>query len=70
MNRKILISLSPELVARLDEAASVFLMCRLDIIRRSLSRDMEFVITTELPLIRQSDEHIGQAHGNWLSCTN
>jgi hypothetical protein len=46
---KVLLSLTPETVATLDTAAKVLGMCRSDVIRRSLARDLSYVLSHEFP---------------------
>ena len=60
--RKILLSLTHDTVAMLDEAARVLGMCGSDIIRRSLARDLGFVMSHEVPSMQRT-----AAHSSWLS---
>ena len=48
-SRKLLLSLTDETVAALDEAANALGMCRSDVIRRSLTRDLKYVMSYEVP---------------------
>ena len=66
-SRKILLSLSIETVARLDEAAKVLGMCRSDVIRRSLTRDLNYVMEHEVPNMQRFHQETAAAHGGWLT---
>ena len=48
-NRPSLLRLPSSMVNLLDEAAIAFGMCRSDVIRRSPSRDLDFVQSYEIP---------------------
>lgn len=63
--RKILVSLPDHLVDRLDEAADAFNMCRLDVIRRSLMRDLSFVLDYEVPQITRLKSELDAKHRKW-----
>ena len=65
--RKILLSLTHDTVAMLDEAARVLGMCRSDIIRRSLARDLGFVMSHEVPSMQRFHQETTAAHSSWLS---
>lgn len=65
--RKILLSLSPDLIRQLDEAAAVLGMCRSDVIRRSLQRDLSYVMSEELPRMRRLQQEAAAGHRSWLS---
>jgi len=65
--RKILLSLPQAVVAQLDEAAKVFSMCRLDVIRRSLMRDLQFVIGHEIPNAHRIKLQTVDAYREWLT---
>ena len=65
--RKILLSLTPNTVALLDEAAKALGMCRSDVIRRSLTRDLGYVMSHEVPNMQRFHREITAAHTNWLS---
>lgn len=63
--RRILLSLATDMVARLDEAAQALNLCRSDVIRRSLARDMEYVMGHEVPnALRLRQEDAG-AYQHW-----
>jgi hypothetical protein len=64
---KILLSLKPETVAMLDEAAKALGMCRSDVIRRSLIRDLGYVTSHEVPNMNRFHQETSAAHTNWLS---
>jgi hypothetical protein len=65
-SRKILLSLTPQTVAMLDQAAKTLGMCRSDVIRRSLARDLEYVMSHEVPNMQRFHEETKVAHGAWL----
>ena len=65
-SRKILLSLTPQTVSMLDQAAKTLGMCRSDVIRRSLSRDLEYVMSHEVPNMLRFHEETKVAHGSWL----
>jgi hypothetical protein len=65
--RKILLSLTHDTVAMLDEAARVLGMCRSDIIRRSLARDLGYVMSHEVPSRQRFHQETTAAHGSWLN---
>jgi hypothetical protein len=65
-SRKILLSLKPETVAMLDQAAKILGMCRSDVIRRSLIRDLDYVMSHEVPNMQRFHEETKVAHGGWL----
>lgn len=65
--RKILLSLKHETVAMLDQAAKALGMCRSDVIRRSLTRDLGYVMTHEVPNMQRFHQETSAAHGSWLS---
>lgn len=66
-SRKILLSLSHDTVAMLDEAAKALGMCRSDVIRRSLVRDLSYVMSHEVPNMRRFHQETTAAHSTWLS---
>ncbi len=66
-SRKILLSLKPETVTMLDQAAKILGMCRSDVIRRSLVRDLEYVMSHEVPNMQRFHQETEVAHGGWLS---
>ena len=66
-SRKILLSLKPETVAMLDQAAKILGMCRSDVIRRSLVRDLDYVMNHEVPNMQRFHQETEVAHGSWLS---
>lgn len=65
--RKILLSLSANTVAMLDEAAKTLGMCRSDVIRRSLARDLGYVMSHEVPSMQRFHQETTAAHNSWLS---
>lgn len=66
-SRKILLSLKPETVTMLDQAAKILGMCRSDVIRRSLVRDLSYVMSHEVPNMQRFHQETEVAHGSWLS---
>ena len=47
-------------------AAQTLGMCRSDVIRRSLSRDLEYVMSHEVPNMQRFHKETKAAHGSWL----
>ena len=66
-SRKLLLSLTDETVAALDEAAKALGMCRSDVIRRSLTRDLRYVMNYEVPDMLRFHQETAAVHANWLS---
>jgi hypothetical protein len=64
--RKILLSLAPETVSMLDTAAQALGMCRSDVIRRSLVRDLGYVMSHEVPNMQRFHQETKAAHGSWF----
>ena len=62
----ILLRLTPPLLAKLDEAAAALNMTRTDIIRRSLMRDMQFVVSFEMERAAMSVLDVATAHAKWV----
>lgn len=65
--RKLLLSLTNETVAALDEAANALGMCRSDVIRRSLNRDLRYVMSYEVPDMQRFHQETNAAHNSWLT---
>ena len=65
--RKLLLSFTDETVAALDEAANALGMCRSDVIRRSLIRDLRYVMNYEVPDMLRFHQDTAAVHTNWLS---
>ena len=65
--RKILLSLTHETVGMLDEAAKALGMCRSDVIRRSLARDLGYVMSHEVPSMQRFHQETSATHASWLS---
>ena len=65
--RKLLLSLTDETVAALDETANALGMCRSDVIRRSLTRDLRYVMSHEVPNMQRFHQETSATHANWLS---
>ena len=65
--RKLLLSLTDETVAALDEAANALGMCRSDVIRRSLTRDLSHVMSYEVPSMQRFNQETSAAHDSWLT---
>ena len=64
--RKLLLSFTDETVAALDEAANALGMCRSDVIRRSLTRDLRYVMSHEVPRMQRFHHETSAAHDSWL----
>lgn len=59
--RRILLWLAADMVTKLDEAAQALNLCRSDVIRRSLARDLEYVLGHEVPnALRLKQEAAGE----------
>ena len=65
--RKLLLSFTDETVAALDEAANALGMCRSDVIRRSLTRDLKYVMSYEVPDMLRFHQETTAAHCSWMS---
>ena len=65
--RRILLSLNPSMVSQLDQAAHALNLCRSDIIRRSLARDLEFVLTHEVARAQQHQQGTASSYQEWLN---
>jgi hypothetical protein len=51
----------------LDEAAKALGMCRSDVIRRSLARDLSYVMSYEVPNMQRFHQETAIAHSSWIS---
>jgi hypothetical protein len=67
VTKKILLSLTTETVAALDEAAKALGMCRSDVIRRSLARDLSYVMRYEVPNMQRFHQETAVAHSSWIT---
>jgi hypothetical protein len=65
--KKILLTLTAETVAALDGAAKALGLCRSDVIRRSLARDLSYVMRFEVPNMQRFHQETALAHGSWIS---
>ena len=65
--RKLLLGLTAETVAVLDEAANALGLCRSDVIRRSLARDLSYVMSYEVPNMLRFHQETAVAHSSWIS---
>jgi hypothetical protein len=65
--KKILLTLTAETVAALDEAANALGLCRSDVIRRSLIRDLSYVLSYEVPNMQRFRQETAIAHTSWIS---
>ena len=65
--RKLLLSFTDETVAALDEAANALGMCRSDVIRRSLTRDLRYVMSYEVPDMQRFHQETSAAYDSWLT---
>ena len=63
--RRILLSLATDMVATLDEAAQALNLCRSDVIRRSLARDLEYVTSHEVPNALRLRQEASGAYRHW-----
>ncbi|MBC7832599.1 MAG: ribbon-helix-helix protein, CopG family [Hyphomicrobium sp.] len=66
-SRKLLLSFTDETVAALDEAANALGMCRSEVIRRSLTRDLKYVMDYEVPDMLRFHQETAAAHTSWLT---
>ena len=62
-----MLSFTDETVAALDEAANALGMCRSDVIRRSLTRDLRYVMSYEVPDMLRFHQETTAAHKVWLT---
>jgi hypothetical protein len=67
LRTKEMLSLTPTTVALLDQAAKPLGMCRSDVIRRSLARDLGHVMSHEVPSMQRFDEETTAPHTSLLS---
>ena len=51
----------------LDEAAKALGMCRSDVIRRSLARDLGYVMSHEVPNMQRFHQETTATHASWLT---
>ncbi len=65
--KALLIKLPTSLVGQLDEAAAVLGMTRIDVIRRSLVRDLQYVVCEELERTRQHNERQEKRYREWAA---
>ena len=65
--KAILIQLPSSLVDQLEEAASVLNMTRVDVIRRSLMRDLQYVVSEELKRTRRHNERQEKRYREWAA---
>ncbi len=54
------------MMGALDEASTAFGMTRSDIIRRSLARDLSYVMDHEIKLIEQVSDKVKAGHKRWM----
>ena len=66
-SRKILLTLTNETVHMLDTAANALGMCRSDVMRRSLARDLSYVMSYEVPNMQRFHQETTAAHSSWLN---
>jgi hypothetical protein len=64
--RPILINLPLGLLANLDEAATVLRLTRTDVIRRSLLRDLDYVVRYELQRTLEHRQKEEEAYLEWV----
>jgi Ribbon-helix-helix protein, copG family len=63
--RAVLISLPLSLIAQLDEAARAFNMPRTDVIRRSLMRDVDYMVRHEVEAALQHLQEREKRYAEW-----
>ena len=64
--RKILLRLPSDMMDALDQASTAFGMTRSDIIRRSLARDLCYVMDHEIKLVEQVSDRAKAGHKRWI----
>lgn len=62
----VLIQFPRALLKALDEASIALDMCRSDIIRRSLARDLEYVMSHEVPCALRHKKEAADRYPEWL----
>jgi len=62
----VLIQFPRALLKALDEASIALNMCRSDIIRRSLARDLEYVMSHEVPSALRNEKEAAERYPEWL----
>ena len=65
--RSLLLALPASMVATLDEAAAALNLCRSDVIRRSLARDLQYVMGIEVPQALRFRRDSADRYSEWLS---
>jgi predicted transcriptional regulator len=63
----LLIKLPSSLVQQLDEAAAVMNIARVGVIRRSLMRDLQYVVSEELERTRRHQERQDKRYREWAA---
>ena len=64
-SKSILLNLPIDLAGRLDEAATALGLSRSDLIRRSLTRDLVFLVAHELARTVEHQRQTEKAYGIW-----
>ena len=65
--KSILLNLPVDMANRLDEAASVLRMSRSDLIRRAVTRDLQFIVLHELERTLEHQRQTEKVYGIWSS---
>ena len=65
-HRPILLNVPLRLLQRLDVASKALSVTRSELIRRSLTRDLDFVLEHEVPRFAKAREDAGGAYSRWL----
>lgn len=68
--KPILINLPIDLVRQLDEAANLLGMYRTDIIRKCLSRDIQYVLQVEAPKSLKIKQNLHDEYPGWVDRFN
>jgi metal-responsive CopG/Arc/MetJ family transcriptional regulator len=64
--KAILINLPESLVQQLDEAAQALNMARTDVIRRSLKRDVDYMVRYEIQTALQERQERERCYVDWV----
>jgi len=67
--KSILITIPLSLASDLDRAASALHWTRSDVIRRCLSRDIQYLLHYEIPALSSAHEPVLADHKDWVSNT-
>jgi metal-responsive CopG/Arc/MetJ family transcriptional regulator len=64
--KAILINVPVDLLQRLNEASAALTLSRSELIRRALTRDIEFVFEHEIPGVSKAKEANTAEYGKWV----